>query len=1169
MPKILSILGDLRIANYASVPQAQFSNILNPKPGTILLANLNLYTFVSIGGIRAWYPLISEKNKGYFFSQTVASADWVLTHNLNTVKCWYQIVDSTGAKVTPKSTTIVNNNTVHITFNTPIVCDIAIVDLTDDLVDNNPESPVIALSDYLTIDPTGSIVGGLRIVKNASIMSAGDGIYTQLAFEDQQQLNNGANPVVDPTPITPVVPIITATMLGLGQVNNTSDLNKPVSIAQAAAIAVVAASVVDETNARIAGDAATLASAKAYTDNAIVNLWDDRGNYDASGGTYPTTGGSGANGSINKGDVWTIHVEGTINGIPLALRETIRALVDNPGQADINWAIGSANTNIADSVTLGVTGVAPSQNAVALAISNATTMLQASTSPVTQNAIDAAIATEVINRDNAIVIAAKTTLALAKTYTDDQIGLQLPSFAGMQAQLDAAVASIATGDNLNAKAIVDETKRALGAEGALQSSIDGLVVTSTQVSALVAAETSRAQTAETTLTTNLGNTSQALTDLTKVVSDPKTGLVVTLGNEIARATAAEAILQADMTNIQVTANAQALSVAAAAQAGLDAVNAALAAEVARAQTAEGVESARAIAAETALQTNLTNAQVTANALAMAAAATAQATADTANTNLGLLGQAVSDQNGRNAKSFSDLTLALNNEVTRATGVEAGLQTAISNAQLTVSGVANQALSTANQAVTDAAAAMKAAVDEKNRATTVEAVLTSAVQAAAADAAFAKANMVSSTITINNKSLTSSITITKADVGLGNVDNTPDSLKPVSAAQATAIAAETSRAQAAETALQSSIATTNSNVSTINGEIATMNNTINVLSVGNIRPAIVTDSKPYYPTFVDNNALYQGLDPANLSGADTLSPDGLTLYGSGTVSSIAKVSTGIWYWEVYFSDANAAAGIADANNVPIVMVNAADGKLLQGRYSSPYGPALGGTTVGFLLDGSSGTFTLSLYINGALFGLMQNTIPGSVAPVISSTSTAGVTVNFGSSPFKYTVPTGATAGYYDTNVSRQSIIDVTGTLSYNPVTKVFTIPHLNTGANTFSGAQSMSSADKGTVSTGTITLSASDGNVQKLTIAGAVSLAVNGWPSPGIFGEVLIRLVNAGAYAVTMPSNINWPLPTTGAPATSFAAYLTAIGRTSLQTAGSDFIYLWSDDGGFNVYGKLL
>jgi hypothetical protein len=103
--------------------------------------------------------------------------------------------------------------------------------------------------------------------------------------------------------------------VGLGNVDNTSDMNKPVSTATQAAI-----------------------------DSAVVGLYDDRGNYDASGNTYPTTGGSGAAGAILKGDIWRISVGGTLpTSQVVEVGDLLRALVDSPGSTQSNWAISQTN----------------------------------------------------------------------------------------------------------------------------------------------------------------------------------------------------------------------------------------------------------------------------------------------------------------------------------------------------------------------------------------------------------------------------------------------------------------------------------------------------------------------------------------------------------------------------------------------------------------------------------------------------------------------------------------------------------------------------------------------------------------------------------------------------------------------------------------------------------
>ena len=82
---------------------------------------------------------------------------------------------------------------------------------------------------------------------------------------------------------------------------------------------------------------------QAYADALVVGLWDDRGNYDASVNTFPATGGSGTAGAVNKGDIWTASVAGTLGGVAVAIGDTIRAIVNTPAQTASNWAISEAN----------------------------------------------------------------------------------------------------------------------------------------------------------------------------------------------------------------------------------------------------------------------------------------------------------------------------------------------------------------------------------------------------------------------------------------------------------------------------------------------------------------------------------------------------------------------------------------------------------------------------------------------------------------------------------------------------------------------------------------------------------------------------------------------------------------------------------------------------------
>ena len=99
-----------------------------------------------------------------------------------------------------------------------------------------------------------------------------------------------------------------------------------------------------DVGADAAGAAATAeANAKAYADGLVVGLLDDRGNYNASGNVFPSSGGSGTSGAILKGDLWTINVAGTLGGVAVGPGDVVRALVDAPGSTASNWAITENN----------------------------------------------------------------------------------------------------------------------------------------------------------------------------------------------------------------------------------------------------------------------------------------------------------------------------------------------------------------------------------------------------------------------------------------------------------------------------------------------------------------------------------------------------------------------------------------------------------------------------------------------------------------------------------------------------------------------------------------------------------------------------------------------------------------------------------------------------------
>src|SRR3990167_8429949 len=119
-----------------------------------------------------------------------------------------------------------------------------------------------------------------------------------------------------------------------------------------------------EDTANKATDFLTVNNTKYPTVQAVVNyvtalvagLWDDRGNFDASGNVFPSSGGSGTAGAILKGDIWTVSVIGTLGGSAVGLGDTVRALTDTPGQTASNWAIAENNIGYTPEQILSFTG---------------------------------------------------------------------------------------------------------------------------------------------------------------------------------------------------------------------------------------------------------------------------------------------------------------------------------------------------------------------------------------------------------------------------------------------------------------------------------------------------------------------------------------------------------------------------------------------------------------------------------------------------------------------------------------------------------------------------------------------------------------------------------------------------------------------------------------------
>lgn len=117
--------------------------------------------------------------------------------------------------------------------------------------------------------------------------------------------------------------------------------------------------------------------------------------------------------------------------------------------------------------------------------------------------------------------------------------------------------------------------------------------------------------------------------------------------------------------------------------------------------------------------------------------------------------------------------------------------------------------------------------------------------------------------------------------------------------------------------------------------------------------------------------------------------------------------------------------------------------------------------------------------------------------------------------------------------------------------------LDLAGGTLTGPVYGEQTDLGTVSSGTATFDLSADPKQKLTVGGAITVALSNKPTDA--WEVEVELVNGGAYAITWPA-VSW-LVGDGTTSTTFADM-----GVTLESAGTNTVILWGVGTG-TVYGK--
>jgi hypothetical protein len=113
---------------------------------------------------------------------------------------------------------------------------------------------------------------------------------------------------------------------------------------------------------------------------------------------------------------------------------------------------------------------------------------------------------------------------------------------------------------------------------------------------------------------------------------------------------------------------------------------------------------------------------------------------------------------------------------------------------------------------------------------------------------------------------------------------------------------------------------------------------------------------------------------------------------------------------------------------------------------------------------------------------------------------------------------------------------------------------------YNKVQTGAQTDKGSVSGGTVNFDLVDSSKQKLTVGGNLTVAYSSWPKSGTYGEIEVELVNGGAHTITWPT-VNW-VKGDGTRSTTFSSM-----GVTLNSTGTNFVVVWTNDGGATVYGS--
>ncbi|NBP02462.1 MAG: hypothetical protein EBU90_20560, partial [Proteobacteria bacterium] len=144
----------------------------NPKLGTFIMKDNNLYGYLKIGGLETWYPF-SHHTVSYIHTQAMPSTTWVVNHGLGTTNLFIQVKDNNG-NIIGVGKEDIDSNSFRLTFTSAITGTVIVV-APDSIDVPEIKAQVLDIGNGSVLVNSGGIdvIGGvIRVDGNTVLTSA-------------------------------------------------------------------------------------------------------------------------------------------------------------------------------------------------------------------------------------------------------------------------------------------------------------------------------------------------------------------------------------------------------------------------------------------------------------------------------------------------------------------------------------------------------------------------------------------------------------------------------------------------------------------------------------------------------------------------------------------------------------------------------------------------------------------------------------------------------------------------------------------------------------------------------------------------------------------------------------------------------------------------------------